>query len=908
MALLQKIAGGLRSLFGRKRAEREMDAELREFLEMAAEEKMKQGMSREEAMRAVRLERGSLDVTKEEVRAAGWESALENLWRDIRYAFRGLRKNPGFTAVAVVTLALGIGANTAIFTLVNAVMLKTLPVANPSELYRLGDNNNCCVMAGTQNYGSFVLYSYPLYQELREHTPEFSELAAFEPYVSDLSVRRGSSAAAAYKGEFVSGNYFPMFGIQPFAGRLLTPSDDTAAAPRTVVMGYHAWQKHFGADRSVIGSTIAINGAPYTIAGIAAPEFYGDTLRSDTPDFWLPLVDEPEEWRFKGAEIEWLYLIGRLKPGEKPETVQAGLTVQLQGWLNSHREVIPERDRNEIPQQHIRIVSAARGVEQMQTDYATGLRLLLTLSGLLLLIACANIANLLLVRGSASRSPMAVRMALGAPRSRLIRQMLTESVLLALAGGMAGLYVAHAGTRAILLIAFRGAHFVPIEARPSPIVLCFAIVLSLATGIIFGIAPAWMASQSHPASALRGAGRSTGDRSSLVQKPLMVLQIAFSMVLLIGAGLVTQSLRNLEHQDFGFVTRGRLIVGIEPFLSGYTEDKLAGLYQRLEDTLPQIPGVISVSLSCYSPLGGNNWNEPVYIQGKAPDFRWTSPSWDRVGPHYFESIGTRLLQGREIDERDSETGPRVAVISETFARRYFPDENPIGRRFGMRDVKNNGDYEIVGIVEDAKYQDTRGPAYATFFLPLLQRAPGETLSGWVRSIELHAAGRPESLVPAVRKTLAELDPNLTVSEIVTFEEQVARNFNQERLIARLAELFGVLALILACIGLYGVTSYSVARRTGEIGMRMALGADRRSVLGLVLRGALAQLGLGLAIGIPAALAGGKVLANQLYGLKSYDAVVIGLAALVLVITAFVAAFVPARRATLVEPMVALRYE
>jgi predicted permease len=379
-------------------------------------------------------------------------------------------------------------------------------------------------------------------------------------------------------------------------------------------------------------------------------------------------------------------------------------------------------------------------------------------------------------------------------------------------------------------------------------------------------------------------------------------------VLLIGAGLVTQSLRNLEHQNFGFVTEGRLIVSIEPSLSGYTEDKLNGLYQRLEEALPQIPGVLSASLSCYSPLSGSNWNGWVFIEGKPPDYRWAAPSWNRVGPHYFENVGTRLLEGRTIDERDTPAAPRVAVVNETFANRFFPNENPIGRHFGMKDETHSSDFEVVGIVADAKYQDTRGPAYATFFLPLLQVPPGDSLRGWVRAVELRVAGKPENFEAAVRKALAGVDPNLIVPNMVSFGEQVARNFNQERLIARLAGLFGALALILACVGLYGVTAYGVARRTNEIGIRMALGADTKRVLGLVLCAALTQLGLGLAIGIPGAIAGSRVLAGQLYGVKSYDPIIFGWAVLTLTACAIIAALVPAQRATRVDPMIALRYE
>jgi len=894
----------------RRKNDSEFATELESHLRLHIEDNIRSGMTPEAARREALMKLGGLEQTKENYRDRRGLPFIETLFHDLRLALRTLRKSPGFTAAVVLTLALGIGATTAIFTLLDAVMLKSLPVANPQQLYRLGDNNNCCVMTGTQNDGSFVLFSYALYEELRDHTPELGGLTAFEPSLENLNVRRGAaSAAEPYKGEYVSGNYFLMFGIEPFAGRLLGPADDSHAAPPAAVMSYHTWQHHFGSDLSVIGSTVNINGLACTIAGVTPRGFYGDTLRSDPPDFWLPLVAEPEQWRLQGAQVESLYLIGRLKPGLSPEPVQARLNVELQQWLNSHREVIPARDQKDIPQQHIRLTPAAGGVQQMQTDYATGLRLLLTLSGLLLLIACANIANLLLARGSANRSQMAVRLALGAGRGRLMRQMLTESVLLALGGGLAGVYVAYAGAHAILLLAFRGASYVPIDAQPSLPVLGFSILLSLTTGIVFGILPAWTASQSDPLDALRGTGRSTGERASALQKSLVVAQVAFSIVLLIGAGLVTQSLRNLQDQNFGFVTDGRLIVHIEPGLSGYTPEKLPGLYQRLEETMQQIPGVLSSSLSWYSPMAGSNSSERVYVQGKLPDYSGKAPSWDRVGPHYFETIGTRLLEGRVIDERDIPGAQNVAVINETFARRFFSNENPIGQHFGMEwDAPHSGDYEIVGIVEDAKYWDTRGPAYATFFLSLLQAPPGDIVRGWVGAIELHVAGRPENIESSVRKAIADVDPNLPVLSMMSFGEQVARNFNQERLIARLTELFGALALILACVGLYGVTSYAVSRRTNEIGIRMALGADRGNVLGLVLRAALAQLGLGLAVGIPAALAGGHLLAHQLYGVRSYDPAILGAAALVLAACAIFAASVPARRAAKVDPMVALRYE
>jgi predicted permease len=910
MSLPRKLTYGLRSLFRKERVDRELSEEISDFTKRATQEKMKQGTSREDALRAVRLELGTVEIAKEEVRSATWESFVENLWRDIRLALRSLRKSPGFSVVVVLTLTLGIGANTAIFSLINAVMLQKLPVRNPEQLYRLGDNNYCCVMVGLQNDDSFVLYSYSLYQYLRDHTPQFEQLAAFESYIADISVRGPHDASAEpYKGELVSGNYFATLGVGASAGRLLMPQDDSQTAPHVAVISYRLWRQRFGLNPDVIGSTFDIGGVPYAIAGVAPPQFYGDTLRSDPPDFWMPLAGEPEKWRLESPNSEWLYLIGRLKPEFTPASVQAQLTVELQQWLAAHRDIFEKRDWDRIPRQHITLTPAARGVEQMQTDYALGLRLLATLSVLLLLIACANIANLLLARGSANQSQTAVRLAIGGTRLRLIQQLLTESVILSLVGGLAGLYVAYVGGRALLLLAFRGASYIPISARPSMPVLLFAAGLSLITGIVFGIAPAWLNSRSDPAEALRGSGRATREKSSTLQKSLIVVQVAMSIVLLVGAALLTTSLRNLEKQNFGFITEGRLIVNLTyPEAGGYSDDQLPALYRGLQTSLAQIPGVRSVALSTYSPLAGDNWNEWVYIEGKSPDFTGIAPSWLRVGPHYFETVGTRLLQGRVIDERDVPGAPRAAVVNEAFARKYFPKGDAIGQHFGTNDSKRSGDFEIVGIVEDAKYQDTRGPAYPTFFWPLLQVPPGDPLRGWARTIELNVAGRPEDVEPALRQAIAGVDPRITVLKLQSFSEQVALNFNQERLIARLTELFGVLALILACLGLYGLTAYTVARRTNEIGIRMALGADRRNVLGLVLRSAMFQVGLGLVIGIPAALAGGRLLATQLYRVKSYDPVILAAAAVVLAASAILAAFIPARRASRVDPLIALRHE
>jgi predicted permease len=843
---------------------------------------------------------------------------MDTFARDVRESARALLRQPGFSAVAVLILALGIGANAAIFTLVDAVLLRSLPVSKPHELYRLGDNNNCCVMNGFQ--GSFSLFSYPFYRHVREHTPEFRAVAAFEVQTTPLSMRREgvSSSAAPYLGVFVSGNYFTMFGIGAAIGRTLTEDDDKPDSPAVMVMSHRTWRQHFHLDPSVVGATFTINGHPMVVVGVAPPGFFGETLRSDLPDFWIPLALEPSLRRGRSllasATLNWLYMIGRLRESARPAQLQSRVTTLLQQWLSNDTS-IPEPYRNRIPQQHIVVTPAGGGVAAIRARYADGLRVLSVVSTLVLLIACANIANLLLAR--ANLFQLAIRTALGAPRSRLIRQTLVDGVLLALAGGVAGLAVAYLVARAILLLAFRGAPSVPIEPTPSVSVLGAAFLLSLVTGILFSVGPALITSRTNPLELLRAGGRSVAARSTLPRQALVVLQAALSLVLLVSAGLVSQSLRHLENQPFGFETEGRLIVRINPMLAGYTPERLQGLYQQLLTRLGQLPQVKSVSLSLYSPMEGNNWSSDVSIEGRASDpARPDSASWNRVGPRYFETIGTRVLRGRPIMEQDTPTAPRVAVVSDAFVRKFLPNQDPIGRHVGIGDVTHSGDFEIIGVVEDAKYLRAQEPPYPTIFLPLLQTVQyrdeasqsAHIRSTFIRDIELHVDGRPENLEGVVRRTLAEIDPDLTVLGVLTLGEQLRRNFNQQRLITRLATLYAALALLLAAVGLYGVAAYIVTRRTSEIGVRMALGAGRVRVVMVVLRGALWQIAVGLLIGVPIALAAGRAVSSQLYEVSPRDPLVFYGAAVALTAAALVAGIVPARRAASIDPIAALRSE
>ena len=843
---------------------------------------------------------------------------------DVLVALRQFRKSPAFAITVILTIALGIGANTAIFTLVHAILMKSLPVTDPKTLYRVGDLDDCCVNGGFINEnGDFDMFSYDLYKHLQETTPEFESLAAMQSGNDAMSVRRGSEPAKNERTEYVSGNYFNTLGIGSFAGRMLTDADDMTGATPVVVMSYQTWQSNYGGDLHVLGSTFYLQGQPVTVVGIAPPGFFGDRIRSSPPEFWIPLAVEPliegKNSLLHVRPSNWLYALGRLKPGVSVPALQSKMSSSLRQWLATEPEYVRNGAATLIPKQHVVIVPGGGGIQNLQRETGKGLYLLMAISALVLLVACANIANLLLARGATRKAETSIRMALGAARSRLIRQMLTESVLLGCLGGLAGLAVAYAGTRTILALAFPDAPQLPIHATPSLPVLAFAFLLSLLTGVVFGIVPALITSHADPAETLRGGNRSTRDRASLPQKSLIVFQAALSLVLLVGAGLLTKSLRNMEHQNFGLQTDNRYVLHLDPAGAGYTAETLPALYQQLEQQFESLPGVQSVGLALYSTLEGNNWGEGVYVDGRpapGPNDNNNS-SWDRISPHFFETVGQPIVRGRAFTEEDTATSQKVAVVNQAFVKKFFPKEDPMGRHFGDFDQKFASLFEIVGIVADAKYNNPREDVRPMYFRPLTQQITGltepnfimaEGRSLFINSITMHFQRPPQNLDAQVRRTLANINPNLTVIDLHSLDYQVAGNFTQERLISRLTTLFGLLALILASVGLYGITSYQVARRTSEIGLRMALGANRANVVGMVLRGAIFQAGLGLLIGIPIAMVGAHYMADQLYQVRSYDPVSLAIAIVVLSASAAVAGFIPARRAANIEPMTALRTE
>jgi len=849
---------------------------------------------------------------------------------DLRDALRQLRKAPGFTATAVITLALGIGATTAIFTLVHQVMLKSLPVAKPEELWRIGDKVRCCNWGGyTQGEdGDFSLFSWEAYKNFRAHTPEFTDLAALQAGNAALGVRRQGSQAQAdtRNGEYVSGNFFKTLGIQPWIGRMMTDADDQEGAPPVAVMSYHIWREKYASDPSVVGASYQINGHPFTVIGVAPPGFYGAKLSGwGMPDFWLPLTAEilidGDTQRLKRPNGNFLDLLGRVRPGVNPQSLEAKLRVEFHDWLASHVPDMEPGEKELWQQQTLHLIPGGGGVASMKDQYQDGLKLLLAAAGCVLLVACGNLANLMLARGLKDRPQTSVRVALGASRGLLVRKALVECITLSLIGGILGIAVAYAGAKLILYLAFQlsGPNtYVPIDATPSWPVLLFALAVSVLTGVIFGIAPAWMTSHADPVEALRGANRSVGGSRSWAQKSLIIGQTAMSLVLLSMAALLAQSLRNLEHQNFGFETRDRYIASINPMLSNYKPEQLEPMFRQIDDRLQQIPGVRMVAPALYAPMTGDSWNDGVRIQGRPePGAKEdTSAGWARVMPGFFETLGAGIVLGRPITDEDTGATRKVAVINEAFARKFFKNQNPIGQHFGPDKIKYSANYEIVGVVKDMRYMtyDYKDPVRPMFWLPEAQTmqyddpayTSGEIWSHYLYNIVIWAPGNPPGIEDRVRKVLASIDPNLVLYEVDPYARVVSGDFQQENMVATLTTLLGALGVVLAAVGLYGVMAYTVEQRTSEIGVRMALGADRSRVVKMVLQGSFSQIGIGLALGIPAAIGAGKLMTDQLFGVKPWDPLGLAAAALLLGLAGLLASVVPARRAAQVEPMVALR--
>ena len=914
-------------MFGwRRRPESDFSAELQAHLELEVDRLRAEGLSEAEARHLARKSLGNLSGAMERFYESGEWVWLEQLLQDTRYALRRLGKAPAFSCSVILTLALGIGATTSIFTLVHAILLRSLPVAKPGQLLRLGNRTHCCLWGGFRQSGEFSIVSYELYGQFRDHTPGFEELAAFQAGNLSLAVRRAhsSSAAESLVGELVSGNYFSMFGVSAYLGRVLTPDDDRIGSPAVAVMSYRLWRLRYGLDRGVLGSVFNLNGKPFTIVGITPPGFYGDTLRETAHDFYLPLstealVNDDDGYLLQQAGANWLDLIGRMKAGENAASIEGQMRVELQRWLRSHSGDMDANQRKEISKQTLYLTPGGAGITSMREAYEQWLHILMTVAGFVLLIACANVATLMLVRGIRQRAQTSMSLALGAKSRRLVRQALTESLVLSLFGGAAGIALAFEGTSLILRYALPANSSMPISAMPPWPVLLFALGATVVTGVAFGSAPAWVATRVDPIEALRGVNRATAKTGSLSRRALVVVQAALSLVLLSTAGLLTGALMHLEKQDFGFEQDGRMVFNIDALSAGYRADQLDVLYRRMRDAIARIPGVETVALGSYSPQSGDAWLDAIYIPGQRPEASVNNDAGiDRVTDDYFRAIGNSIVLGRPITQQDTAGSAHVAVVNEAFSKRYFKGRNPIGRRFGRNDIAVAGDFEIVGVAKDARFFtfNLDQPVGALAFLPEAQttvfpkaaenqsEARTHFLSDVV--VKLRPGGKVSEA--QLQAAMATVDPNLPVVNVRSLREQVAQSFSQQRLIARITSLFGGLALVLASIGIYGVTAYNAGSRINEIGVRMALGAGRSDVLGLILRGAGSLIWVGLALGIPLSLAAGRFLGGQLYGINQYDPETIGLAVAALGFCGLVAAVIPAIRASSISPTRALRTE
>jgi len=827
--------------------------------------------------------------------------------QDLRYALRMLRKNPAFTAVAVLTLALGIGANTAIFSLENAVMLKMLPVKNPGELVVVGDPTE--VHSRRMGDPGVSVFSYPLYRDIRDGSSVFSGmLASGEAHRLRVTGDSIGEISGNTTGVLVSGNYFSVLGVNALYGRVITPDDDSGpgAHPVTVV-SYGFWKNKLGENPNIVGQTLRINNYPFTLVGVAPPGFYGDTV-GDAQDLWVPVTMQEQvisgrKW-LEDYNASWLHVIARLKPGVTAENAAANLNLLLQQLVNGPLKAkLSKDDLDNLKAARVPVTAGGGGFSDLRGDFQQPLLLLMVIVALVLLIACVNVANLLLARASSRRKEFAVRVAIGAAPGRIVRQLLTESILLAFAGGALGFLLARWGTDALLKLSGNK----DLEASPDLRVFIFTAAVCLLTGLLFGLIPALRSRRVAAALTLKSGSQngSSANAGWNWGKLLVTGQVAVSLLVLFVAGLLVHSLQNIRNVDLGYNREHLLVVSTDPLSAGYNNARTASFANQLAEQIGSLPGVRAVTSSKNGLFSGSESGNTIKVEGytskKEADL---VAAFDEVAPNYFHGVGIPMLLGRDIGLQDTETSPRVAVINETMAKFYFGKANPIGRKFIVDDPGSKGPVEIVGVARDARDHKLKGTIDRRFYLPLSQalgQLPGV-------NFVVSTVGNPVAVAEAVRKQIKNLDANIPVNNIRSLNELTERAISDQILIARLSSVFASLALLLAAIGLYGILSYSVAGRTREIGVRMALGAQRGSVLKMILQEAGILVLVGVVIGIPSAILASRLFSSMLFGLKSTDPVSMLLVIAVLLAITLLASYIPARRATKVDPMIALRYE
>jgi predicted permease len=839
---------------------------------------------------------------------------METFFQDIRYGARVLRNSPAFTVVAVLTLALGIGANTAIFTLINAVILKMLPVKNVNELVVIGDPT----AAHSRSHGTprSDLYSYPLYKELRDRTSVFTGmLAAGEVHRVRVAKQTGQSISDDVLGVLVSGNYFSVLGVNALAGRTLYETDDQVRGGHPVaVISYSMWRGRFNSDPSVIGDSIRLNGYPFTIVGVMPPGFHGQVV-GDVQEVWVPVAMQeqviPGRKFLEDPESSWLTVMARMKPGVTIEQAKANVNLAFRQALGSDygSKVGPE-NLKEISKRSIDVTGGARGLSTLRGDFAKPLYLLMGIVALVLLIACVNVANLLLARATVRQKEIAVRLAMGAKPARIIRQLLTESILLSVLGGAVGLFAAFWGTRVLLGVARLNVDQTGLQVSPDWKILLFTLAVCVVTGILFGVVPAIRALHVELNATLKNAAPGAvggGSRGFHWGKVLVASQVALSLLVLFAAGLLVRSMQNLKGLDLGYNREHILMVGIDPLSAGYdTPQKQIALERELRERLSRLPGVQQVSASEMGLFSGSECDTNMGAEGFIKHEGTDDIGYcDIVAPGYFSMLRIPIVLGREITEQDTASSQRVAVINESFQKKFFPNQNPIGRKIWWDDnERRNQQIEVIGVVKDVLDKGLKEERVPQHYLAFAQN---QGAAGMLR-IALRTAGDPSGLSETVRNEIKAYNSAIPVDMVRTLDRLIDNSISNEIIIAKLSSFFGILALVLASIGLYGVMSYTIAGRTRELGVRIALGAQRADVLRMVLKEAMLLVLIGIVIGVPASFASSRVIASMLYGLKSYDPIAMTTVITLLAAVGAFAGFIPARRATKVDPMVALRYE
>jgi len=922
MRLLANVAQGIRSLFRRQALEREMDDELRGFVEASTAEKLRRGMSAEQAARAARVEMGSANAVKHHIRSASWESRLEIFWRDLRHCVRGLLRSPGFTLIAVLSLALGIGANTAIFTLIKQVLLQDLPVRDPQQLVTFGKSTGGGILGGV-DMGTADLFTYDFARQLEANPGPFQSVAAYASHSHKANVRLPNSAAALQvPANLVSGNFFNVLGATPLLGRTISPFDAmTPHSNAVAVISHHFWQQSLSSDPAIVGKTISINALPFTVIGVMPEAFHGITQELDPPVIWVPITMiqeillEPD--MLTPRMLDFMHMVARRSPQSTLAADQAWLDRQIRVYVRAGEgsTIVPARQQ-EIEHISVRLVSAAHGVSQLRSQYGDSLKILMGIVAVVLLIACANLANFLLARAIARQREVATRLALGSSRGRIIRQSLLEALLLSLSGGVFGLVFAFAATRTLIAFVAQGTANTPLDARPDTAILLFTLAVSVMAGLLFGLTPALHVARSSAMPILSASARtavSSGGRTSRWwPKALVTVQIMFCLLLLVAAGLFLRTLRNLEGQDFGFERTHLLIAQFAPELAGHKPEQAPALNQRLIERLSAIPGVRSAALSEAPPISFGSWSSTFSASGYTPAPKEDMSSvLNRVSGKYFEAAGISIVAGRPITPADTVTTMKVAVVNETIARKFFPNGNAIGHTVKIDIDTVAGPWQVVGVARDTKAGNPRDNPQRMIYLSLAQIAGkhGEGIEdSFASTIVLRTVGDPTSTVNELRGAVASIDPNLPILQVRTIHDHLETFMSEETLVSRLTAVFASLAVLLAAIGLYGVMSFNVVRRSNEIGIRIALGASGSGVQWMVLRESLALLAAGLVLGIPIALAAARLVRAQLYQMSPFDPLIfVGATAGIATVTVL-SGWLPARRAAAVDPMTALRCE